>query len=162
MMISPISRNFCLISETETWPVIFKSGEKQMANVLWYNEGLFVDLPFGYVDDLTQVYDSTGNTIQYRQKIKFPPKLYYPMMEIEQATEVITKKNLVDEKDNKAKQYIENNNSTTPTSYTYYPNRMSQSASQSSFTNLRPPPKSHKKVSQKNARFKEILVMTYH
>ena len=88
-----ISRNFCLISETETWPVIFKSGEKQMANVLWYNEGLFVDLPFGYVDDLTQVYDSTGNTIQYRQKIKFPPKLYYPMMEIEQATtEVITKK----------------------------------------------------------------------
>ena len=88
-----ISRNFCLILETETWPVIFKSGEKQMANVLWYNEGLFVDLPFGYVDDLTQVYDSTGNTIQYRQKIKFPPKLYYPMMEIEQATtEVITKK----------------------------------------------------------------------
>ena len=71
------------------------------------------------------------------------------MMEIEQATEVITKKNLVDEKDNKAKQYIENNNSTTAsTSYTYYPNRMSQSASQTSFTNLRPPTK----VSQKKLR----------
>ena len=59
----------------------------------------------------------------------------------------------VDEKDNKAKQYIENNNSTTAsTSYTYYPNRMSQSASQTSFTNLRPPPKSHTKVSQKKLR----------
>ena len=91
------SRNFlCEIpfhfSETDSWPVIYKSGEKQMANVLWHNEGLFVDLPFGYVDDLAQVYDSTGNTIQYRQKIKFPPKLYYPMMEIEQET-FITKKN---------------------------------------------------------------------
>ena len=119
-----------------------------MANVLWYNEGLFVDLPFGYVDDLTQVYDSTGNTIQYRQKIKFPPKLYYPMMEIEQATEVITKKNL--QKDNKAKQYSENNNGTMSTSYTYYPNRMSQSASQTSFTNVRPPPKPYTKVRRKS------------
>ena len=28
-----------LSSEYETWPVIYKSGEKQMANLLWYNEG---------------------------------------------------------------------------------------------------------------------------
>ena len=69
-----------LSSEYETWPVIYKSGEKQMANLLWYNEGLYVDLPVGYVEDLTQVYDSSVGTIQYKQKIKFPPKLYYPMI----------------------------------------------------------------------------------
>ena len=51
--------SFCL-EYNNTWPVIYKSGEKQMANLLWYNEGLFVDLPHGYVDDLTQVYDSSG------------------------------------------------------------------------------------------------------
>merc|ERR1712062_301971 len=67
----------------ETWPVIYKSGEKQMANLLWYNEGLYVDLPVGYVEDLTQVYDSSVGTIQYKQKIKFPPKLYYPMVKDE-------------------------------------------------------------------------------
>ena len=48
------------LEHNNTWPVIYKSGEKQMANLLWYNEGLFVDLPHGYVDDLTQVYDSSG------------------------------------------------------------------------------------------------------
>ena len=69
-----------LSSEYDTWPVIYKSGEKQMANLLWYNEGLYVDLPVGYVDDLTRVYDSSVGTIQYKQKIKFPPKLYYPMI----------------------------------------------------------------------------------
>ena len=41
-----------------------------MANLLWYNEGLFVDLPHGYVDDLTQVYDSSGTIkADYFEKI---------------------------------------------------------------------------------------------
>ena len=62
-----------------------------MANLLWYNEGLYVDLPVGYVEDLTQVYDSSVGTIQYKQKIKFPPKLYYPMIKGRYMCKYITK-----------------------------------------------------------------------
>ena len=56
-----------------------------MANLLWYNEDLFVDLPHGYIDDLTEVYDSKG-IIKYKQKIKFPPKMYYPIGNVKQST----------------------------------------------------------------------------
>ena len=40
--------------------------------MLWLEEGLYADLPFGYVDNLTEFYSS--DSIQHVQQVKFPPR----------------------------------------------------------------------------------------
>ena len=67
-----------IFSDYDSWPVLYKGNQKQMANLLWYEEGLYVDLPFGYIDNLTEFYDQSG-VISYVQKVRFPPRLYYPV-----------------------------------------------------------------------------------
>ena len=61
-----------------------------MANLLWYEEGLYVDLPYGYVDNVTTaLFSSTPWPPQSKvrdrdyhvQKVTFPPRLYYPVDE---------------------------------------------------------------------------------
>ena len=59
-------------SGSDTWPTLYKAGEKQVANMLWLEEGLYADLPFGYVDNLTEFYSS--DSIQHVQQVKFPPR----------------------------------------------------------------------------------------
>ena len=57
---------------SDTWPTLYKAGEKQVANMLWFEEGLYADLPYGYVDNLTEFYTSENN--KHVQQVKFPPR----------------------------------------------------------------------------------------
>ena len=51
-----------------------------MANLLWYEEGLYVDLPYGYVSNVTELYHESDQTqTHHAQKVRFPPRVYYPM-----------------------------------------------------------------------------------
>ena len=59
-------------SGSDTWPTLYKAGEKQVANMLWFEEGLYADLPYGYVDNLTEFYTSENN--KHVQQVKFPPR----------------------------------------------------------------------------------------
>merc|ERR1712156_562178 len=68
---------------SDKWPTLYKAGEKQVANMLWLEEGLYADLPYGYVDNLTQFYSSEH--IQHVQQVKFPPRLYYPISQTNDA-----------------------------------------------------------------------------
>jgi len=72
-----------IIIRSDTWPTLYKAGEKQVANMLWLEEGLYADLPFGYVDNLTEFYSS--DSIQHVQQVKFPPRLYYPISQTNDA-----------------------------------------------------------------------------
>ena len=76
--IKSFAGHFLFSLDYESWPVLYKGGQKQMANLLWYEEGLYVDLPFGYIDNMTEFYDHSG-VISYVQKVRFPPRLYYPV-----------------------------------------------------------------------------------
>merc|ERR1712109_87072 len=68
---------------SDTWPTLYKAGEKQVANMLWFEEGLYADLPYGYVDNLTEFYTSENN--KHVQQVKFPPRLYYPISQTNDA-----------------------------------------------------------------------------
>ena len=57
---------------SDTWPTLYKAGEKQVANMLWFEEGLYADLPYGYVDNLTEFYTSENN--KHVQQVKFTPR----------------------------------------------------------------------------------------
>ena len=59
-----------------------------MANLLWYEEGLYVDLPYGYVSQNVTSYSSEylpqqhpSSTLRSKvrdvQKVTFPPRLHY-------------------------------------------------------------------------------------
>merc|ERR1712062_288812 len=73
---------------TDDWPFLYKSGSKQVANLLWYEEGLYVDLPYGYVSQNVTSYSSEylpqqhpSSTLRSKvrdvQKVTFPPRLHY-------------------------------------------------------------------------------------
>ena len=73
--------------DTESWPFLYKSGSKQVANLLWYEEGLYAELPYGYVDKQSNVTSSSSSDLQQQpsssskvrdvQKVTFPPRLHY-------------------------------------------------------------------------------------
>ena len=68
---SSFTRTF-YFSGSDTWPTLYKAGEKQVANMLWFEEGLYADLPYGYVENLTEFYTSENN--KHVQQVKFPPR----------------------------------------------------------------------------------------
>lgn len=62
---------------SQNWPTLIKGGQRQVANVLWHEEGLYVTLPYGYVDNLTAFYSDSA--VLDVHKVRFPPRLYYPL-----------------------------------------------------------------------------------
>ncbi len=75
------------VGNSESWPTLIKGGQRQVANLLWHQEGLYVDLPFGYVHNLTQFFSmsSSSEVIHHVHKVRFPPRLYYPLTEANDA-----------------------------------------------------------------------------
>ena len=86
-LLAPFIHLPSLFSDTENWPFLYKSGSKQVANLLWYEEGLYVDLPYGYVAQNVTSYSSEylpaqpSSTLRSKvrdvQKVTFPPRLHY-------------------------------------------------------------------------------------
>ena len=76
---------FLLFTGTESWPKLYKRGHKQVANILWYEENLYAHLPLGYVENMTEFYFSNNNRVQHVQKVRFPPRLYYPIRQANDA-----------------------------------------------------------------------------
>jgi hypothetical protein len=79
-------KNNFTISDFKSWPVLIKGdNQKQVANYLWYHEGLYTDLPFGYLDStLTDFFANPDhqNRSQHHTpsiiEMQFAPRKYYP------------------------------------------------------------------------------------